>query len=233
MAKKNTIPLARNNMEPDDIVTDDFKRQKDVAFYAAAVNAWFNTSIEHDKRIITLAASGVGLLVTLITVFGVYSILDLVLYIVAIIIFLATIILVLYVFRLNRIYIEKVLNGTISGNDHELNIIDRLVLLIFTLGVFLTMIIGIYIAIHSYTSNEDKMSNKTTESTQAVPLRKSFNGAHNLKPFAEELNPENNLQSSIASTTTSDTSTPASATSNPQQNKVDKITKDDSKNQKN
>lgn len=63
MAKKNTIPLARNNMKPDDIIPDDLKGQMEVAFYAAAVTDWFNTSIEHDKRIITLAASGVGLLV--------------------------------------------------------------------------------------------------------------------------------------------------------------------------
>jgi len=55
--------------------------QKDVAFYSAAVTAWFATALELDKSILTLAAGGVGLHVTLLTTVGVRSAEGLVLYI--------------------------------------------------------------------------------------------------------------------------------------------------------
>lgn len=49
-------------MSPEEI--DDQKR---VEYYAASVNAWFNTSLEHDKSLFTLSAGGIGLLITLLT----------------------------------------------------------------------------------------------------------------------------------------------------------------------
>lgn len=43
---------------------------KTVEYYSAAVTAWFNTALEHDKSILTLAAGGIGLLITLLTTVG-------------------------------------------------------------------------------------------------------------------------------------------------------------------
>jgi hypothetical protein len=34
--------------------------QKRVEYYATSVNAWFNTSLEHDKSILTLAAGALA-----------------------------------------------------------------------------------------------------------------------------------------------------------------------------
>ena len=42
---------------------DETTRLKEVEFYAANVGAWLNTSLEHDKSILTLSAGGIGLLV--------------------------------------------------------------------------------------------------------------------------------------------------------------------------
>lgn len=79
---------------------EEIKNQKEVEFYAASVNAWFNTSLEHDKSLFTLSAGGIGLLLTLLTTVGLSSAESLVLYIGAILSFLSAIIAILLIFSL-------------------------------------------------------------------------------------------------------------------------------------
>jgi hypothetical protein len=43
---------------------EETARAKDVEFFAAGVNAWYNTALEHDKSIFALAAGSIGLLVS-------------------------------------------------------------------------------------------------------------------------------------------------------------------------
>lgn len=200
---------------------EEIAHQKEVEYYASSVNAWFNTSLEHDKSILTLAAGGIGLLITLLTTFGLSSVEALVLYIGAITCFLLALISVLVVFRHNRTYIEKVLAGKIAGNDPILAKADSIALWAFGVGVVFTAVIGISTAIHSYTSKESAMSNEPAKSTQSVPLRESFNGATNLQRSIEQrsFNGASNLQPQpIASTATPAASTPAPATSSTSQN---------------
>ncbi|MFT0635166.1 hypothetical protein ACMFY5_24075, partial [Pseudomonas sihuiensis] len=59
----------------------EINQMKEVEFYSANLNAWFNTRFEHDKSLLTLSAGGVGLLITLISTVGVRSIETLILYI--------------------------------------------------------------------------------------------------------------------------------------------------------
>lgn len=203
---------------------EEIAHQKDVEYYAASVNAWFNTSLEHDKSILTLAAGGIGLLITLLTTIGLSSAEALVLYICAIVSFLVSLVSVLVVFRHNRTYIEHVLAGKSSGNDPVLAKADLIALSAFGLGVVFTAIIGISTAIHSYTSKERVMSNEPTKTNQSVPLRESFNRASNLQPgvaqdsfngavnLQKSFNNASNLQPPAASSPTSSVaSTPASA----------------------
>lgn len=199
---------------------EEIAHQKEVEYYASSVNAWFNTSLEHDKSILTLAAGGIGLLITLLTTIGLSSAEALVLYIGAITSFLVALISVLVVFRHNRTYIEQVLTGKVVGNDPVLAKADSIALWAFGVGVVFTAVIGIATAIHSYTSKEKTMSNEPTKSTQSVPLRESFNGAPNLQPAIEQrsFNGASNLQPQpIASTATPVVSTPAPATSSTSQ----------------
>jgi hypothetical protein len=162
---------------------EDIAHQKEVEYYAASVTAWFNTSLEHDKSVLTLAAGGIGLLITLLTTVGLSSAEALILYISAITSFLVALVAVLVVFRRNRSYIEQVLAGNAAMNDPLLAKADATALWSFGLGVVFTAIIGIATAVHSYTSKENVVtseSNKSTQ-TQSVPLRESFNGASNLQ----------------------------------------------------
>lgn len=199
---------------------EEIAHQKEVEYYASSVNAWFNTSLEHDKSILTLAAGGIGLLITLLTTIGLSTAEALVLYIGAITSFLVALISVLVVFRYNRTYIEQVLAGKVAGNDPVLAKADSIALWAFGVGVVFTAVIGIAAAIHSYTSKEKAMSNEPTKSTQSVPLRESFNGAPNLQPSIEQrsFNGASNLQPQpIASTATPVASTPTPVTSSTSQ----------------
>jgi hypothetical protein len=208
---------------------EEISHQKEVEYYASSVNAWFNTSLEHDKSILTLAAGGIGLLITLLTTIGLSSAEALVLYVGAITSFLVALLAVLVVFRHNRTYIEQVLAGKIAGNDPVLAKADSIALWAFGVGVVFTAVIGIDTAIHSFTSKEKAMSNEPTKSTQSVPLRESFNGATNLQLSIESFNGAASLQKSfngasnlqpqpIASTSAPVVNTPTPATASTSQN---------------
>jgi hypothetical protein len=214
---------------------EEIAHQKEIEYYASSVNAWFNTSLEHDKSILTLAAGGIGLLITLLTTIGLSSAETLVLYICAIVSFLVALVSVLVVFRRNRTYIEQILTGKVLESDPVLAKADSIALLTFGLGVIFTAVIGIATAIHSYSSKEKPVSNEPTKANQTTPIRESFNGATNLRPgmahdsfngaasLQKSFNGASNLQPQpIASTTTPVASTPAPATSGTSQNQSGK-----------
>ncbi len=95
---------------------EEIENQKRVEYYAASVNAWFNTSLEHDKSLLTLSAGGIGLLLTLLTTVGLSSAEAQVLYIGAIASFVVALIATLVIFRRNRTHIEEILSGKSTSN---------------------------------------------------------------------------------------------------------------------
>jgi len=161
---------------------EEIEKQKEVEYYAASVNAWFNTSLEHDKNLLTLSAGGIGLLLTLLTTVGLSSAEALVLYIGAIISFVVALVTILIVFRRNRTHIEDIHSGKSPSNGPLLTKLDATALWAFGIGVLFTAIIGVAAAVHSYTTKEKTMANETTKKTESVPLRKSFNGVSKLQP---------------------------------------------------
>lgn len=205
-------------MTPQEI--DDHKT---VEFYSAAVTAWFNTALEHDKSILTLAAGGIGLLITLLTTVGLSTAEALVLYVFAICCFVIAIVSVLIVFRNNKPHIENILAGKLTGSDPRLAKVDAVAVWAFGLGVVLTAIIGISAAIHSFTTKEKSMATEPNKTTHSAPINESFNGAAKIQPtgdFSKSFNGAANLQpqpaaSAPASPPTTVASTPA--TSSPAQ----------------
>lgn len=184
---------------------EEIENQKRVEYYAASVNAWFNTSLEHDKSLFTLSAGGIGLLLSLLTTVGLSSAEEMVLYIGAIVSFVVALAAILMVFRRNRTHIEDILAGKSTSNDSLLTKLDATALWAFGIGVLFTAIIGIVAAVHSYSTKEKIMTNETAKKTEAVPLRESFNGASSLQPsidFTKSFNGAGNLQPQpVASTT--------------------------------
>lgn len=159
----------------------DIEYLKSIEFYASSVNAWFGTSLEHDKSVLTLSAGGIGLLITLLTTVGLSSAEALVLYIFAIFCFLVALISVLLVFRLNRIHIKQILAGEQTGEDPKLAKIDAVVLWSFCLGMLFATIIGISSAINSYSQQGEKMTKDTKNTAQPGLLKESVNGAAGLQ----------------------------------------------------
>lgn len=187
---------------------EEIKHQKEVEYYSASVNAWFNTSLEHDKSVFTLSAGGIGLLLTLLTTVGLSSTESLVLYIAAILSFLLAIVAVLFIFRYNKNYIEKIISGESETNDPALKWLDLISLWSFGVGILFTSVIGISAAISSYSTKEKEMKNETQNST---PLSEGFNGAKNLQPSIYQNNSFNgakNLQPNPATSTTTTGSAP-------------------------
>ena len=159
--------------------------QKQVAYYSAAVTAWFTTSLEHDKSLLTLSAGGIGLHLTLLTTVGLKTAEALVLYIGAIICFVVSLLAVLRVFRANQKYIEDIIGGRTETTDPTLAKLDSVALIAFAIGVILTAIVAISAAIQSYADNGTAMTDKSQPQSQAVPLRESFNGATSLQPSTQ------------------------------------------------
>lgn len=200
---------------------DEIDDQKKIEFYAASVAAWYESSLEHDKSLLTLSAGGIGLLITLLTTVGLDTAEALVLYAGAIICFVASLVSVLFVFRGNQRHIEDILSGNNQRTDPALSKLDGTAIWSFGIGVVFTAVIGISAAIHSFTSKEKIMANETTKTTEAVTLRESFNGVANLQSgtdFGKSFNGAGNLQPQQTTQPAAPSSTPTNSGNSQNQN---------------
>lgn len=183
---------------------NEIEGQKNIEYYAASVAAWYESSLEHDKSLLTLSAGGIGLLITLLTTVGLDTAEALVLYAGAIISFVVSIISVLGVFRENKRYIEDVLAGKNQTTDPILSKLDGTAIWSFAIGVVFTAVIGISAAIHSYTPKEITMANETKKTTET---KESVNCAENARletcshNGAKKLQSQQQIQSNVQTTT--------------------------------
>jgi len=207
---------------------DDIEKQKEVAFYSASLNAWFTTQLECDKSILTLSASGIGLLITLLTTVGVTSMFACVLYTLSVISFVVSLTVVLIIYRHNAVHIENILSGN-PGKDPVLSKLDMVALFSFGLGVFFAAIIGISTAIQSYTLKDISMGNNSSRKAdsvmamdsfsgmaklqQTVTCKKSFNGAGNLQPQASSGSKETTTPAQPSPSSSGTSGTPNSGSS--------------------
>lgn len=133
----------RLTLRPDKMTAPSTDEEKEVAFYGAAVTAWFTTSLEYDKSLLTLSAAGIGLHLTLLTTVGLRSAEGLVLYIGAILCFAAALLTVLGLLRLNQKHIQDIVTSKVVGADPSLARLDLFAIFSFGAGVVLTAIVGI------------------------------------------------------------------------------------------
>ena len=153
---------------------------KDTEFYAASVNAWFGSALEHDKSLLTLSAGGIGLLITLMTTIGIHSIESLILYTLSLISFVTCLFSVLYIFRKNKKYLERMLK---KEPPFDLSFLDTIAMSSFVLGVLFAGVIGVSAATHSFIHEEKKMASDKSSPHEII---KSFDGAENLRPSHEK-----------------------------------------------
>ena len=170
--------------------------QKAIEFYAASVNAWYASALEHDKSIFTIANGAIALLITLLTTVGFEGLFSLILFVTAIISFLITIALLLLVFRKNQVYIQQVLT---NGEVENLGILDRAAQIVFGLGVLFACALGVNVAIISVHNKQAEKEctmatdNKPTQN-QRTHAFDSVNGAANLQPVTESFQGATNLR---------------------------------------
>ena len=121
---------------------DNVEQQKNVAYYSALVNAWIQTKIEHDKTLISLSVGGIGLLVAILSAVGVKHSWEILLYVAALLSFIITTALCIYIFDRNSKHIEEVLNKK-GSRDYVLKRLDKVSLTCFVAAVSFSMAIGI------------------------------------------------------------------------------------------
>lgn len=159
--------------------------EKEVEFYAAKANAWFNTKLEYDKSLLVLSAGAIGLLITLLTTVGVDSFVLLFIFVASIISFVVCLVAVLAIFWRNAKYLEELIAGK-RTTDPVLGFLDSLSIFSFILGVILASIIGLATATNGVIIKEATMSDKKDSNQNNVSLRESFNGASNIAPQGAE-----------------------------------------------
>lgn len=137
----------------EDVQPDSKNEKKEVAYYSAGLNAWYTTLFELDKSLLTLSSAGIALLMTIVNMKGVTSKTHMVLYILALFFFSACLLLVLFIYKRNAIYLEKVLSDEINESDPTLTWLDILAPVTFAIGAILSAVIGISAVMDSYTSN--------------------------------------------------------------------------------
>lgn len=155
--------------------------EKEVAYYAAKANAWFNTKLECDKSLLVLSAGAIGLLVTILTTVGVESVALLYVFGSAILSFVVCLFSVIAIFSRNAKHLENLIAGRV-GNDSVLAILDSVSVFSFVMGVILASIIGLSTATSKVIRTEAKMAEEIKSSQNPTSIQESFNKAHNIAP---------------------------------------------------
>lgn len=173
---------------------EDIEDQKRVEYYAAAVNAWFNTAIEYDKSLFAFSAAGIGLLFTLLTMVGVRSLTVLIFYLIAIVSFVVSLVAILYVFSQNKKLLDCIVNKTTAINEPVLSRLDKVAATAFGIGILFIALIGVNTALYSYEEGGNSMTKESVNGTKPIALEESFRGANHLQPLQRKSDDMNHLQ---------------------------------------
>jgi hypothetical protein len=180
---------------------EDYEAKQKV-FYGAMITAWLNTKLERDKQLLGLSVTAVGLLVTLLRTVGVSDIGEIILFSLAMLAFLVTIISVIYILDANAEYIEEMLasseiyildknaepiNEKVDSSESEnkkLTYLDRIAGISFVVGMVIIVIIGMET---SYANLSKKGMSMTQEKPsdknhQSGKVQDSWNGIAKLRP---------------------------------------------------
>ena len=175
---------------------DRLYEQKEVAYYSALVQAWVSTRIEKDKTLIAVSAGGIGLLVHLISTSNQISCPALIVGFAAILLFLITIIMALWILGRNadllkRLIKEKDSPANESSSDEVLKLLDRGIKLFFCMALIVSILFGGMLGYKQIQARGDQeMSSEKENITTRETLehrgegweRKSLEGIQNLRP---------------------------------------------------
>ena len=191
---------------------NELERLKYVEFYSQSYASFYNTTMEKDKSILTVSAGGIGFLITFINISGKMAIFEYIIFLLASISFITSILLIINIFGKNAEYIIALTTES-EESDHldcRLNFLDKMATIFFTIGLVLSLTLG---ASSSYKkiALENAMAEKkqtisspaqgTIESfSGATQIEKSFSGASQLKPTVSQQSSNTN-SGGVSSTT--------------------------------
>lgn len=102
------------------------------------IQSWISTRMERDKSILTLAAAGIGLIVSLVSLSSTND-LQQVLFALGILSFLVCIGIALAILDRNATYVAALLKGFNAPTDPHLERLDKMLVLSFGLGILFTV----------------------------------------------------------------------------------------------
>ena len=152
--------------------------EKAIAWYAAGLDAWYATRLEHDKSLLTLSAGGIGLLITLESTVGIPSLTAMIFASLAVLAFIACLVAVLLIFKGNSDHLEEVVQAG-KGHSPRLAFLDRFAICAFLAGVILSCVVGFAGATRSIATKRFDMADVKKTTTYAAD---SVNGVHRMKP---------------------------------------------------
>jgi hypothetical protein len=117
-------------------------KYREKAFHNVLMGAWLNTKFERDKQLLGISATAIGLLVTLLRTGGVRDSSQLIVFSLALLAFLVTIVSALWILDANSTHIENVLNGS-ETESKTLMRLDKFAGVSFVSGMLLVVAIGI------------------------------------------------------------------------------------------
>ncbi len=138
---------------------------KKSAYYAATYDAFMATIFEADKSILTVSAGGVGLLVTLLTAFQVQSVWQIIVYLLALICFVISIVASIFIFKRNKVVLISMLMDK-EQEDSVLKLLDYLNISSCIMGILLTIYIGLSTGIQKLHMKSDTDLDKTAKTVQ-------------------------------------------------------------------
>lgn len=134
--------------------------EKAKAYYTSTLNTWYTIRLEKDKQLLTLSITALGFLITLLRTVGITSSFDVFCFSIAIFFFFVTIILILFSFEKNSIYLKEIL----LDEDPEEKIIirlDKIISYCFVLAMFSVFLIGTSTLFYSFQIREVNMNHNS------------------------------------------------------------------------
>jgi len=151
---------------------------KNIAYYQTLLSSWIHTRMERDKAVITLSAAAIGLLVTILTAFGLSGIWQRILVILAFVGFVGAIWIGLRIYELNADHLVESLKGG-SGKSPKLERFDKWSKRFFCVGLISMISLGLVTALNN---EGGVMSDKDKKSSQKQSIKESVDGVQKLSP---------------------------------------------------
>lgn len=156
---------------------------KMISYYSSIYNGWLTTRLEHDKSILTLATSAIGLLITLLITKTSVAIFELILFLTALIAFSISALIALHIFEKNSDLLEAIANDkSYKRDDKALKIFDAIKKYCFYIGIIITFIIGLNFGLTKMNEVDMAKENAPLNKVIKTDLKRSFQGVQNLKP---------------------------------------------------